>query len=194
MSHEQRDAADRAMLQNMLATQFGLKMHNESKVEPTYALVVDNPAKLQVFDGDCPPLPPIARPMAGEPPANVDPKTITLRCGLMSVMPGELRGDKIQISHLLRFLSIYSGRTVEDKTNLTKRYDVNLKFAPDMSVLPPQPPPPPGMKLPEADPNGPSLFDALVQQVGLRLVPQTGPVEMLVVDGAEMPGGTGGGK
>jgi uncharacterized protein (TIGR03435 family) len=56
------------------------------------------------------------------------------------------------------------------------------------------PSPPGAPKFPQADPNGPSLFDALVQQVGLRLVPQTGPVEMLVVDEATMPGGSGGGR
>jgi uncharacterized protein (TIGR03435 family) len=48
--------------------------------------------------------------------------------------------------------------------------------------------------LPAADPNGPSLFDALVQQAGLKLVPQTGPVEMLVVDEATMPGVSGTGR
>ena len=47
-------------------------------------------------------------------------------------------------------------------------------------------------EIPQADPNGPSLFDALVQQMGLRLVPQTGPVNMLVVDDATMPGQGGG--
>jgi bla regulator protein BlaR1 len=189
MTKEQRDEFNRAMLQSLLANNFGLKDHRESKVEPTYALVVDNAAKLRTFDGDCPPLAPNARPMGAESPANVDPRTIAPTCGMMTVMPGEIRGDKIEIWNLLRFLSIYSGRTVEDKTNLTKRYDVNLKFTPDMSVLPPMPPPPPGApKLPEADPNGPSLFDALVQQVGLRLVPQTGALEMLVVDEATMPG------
>jgi uncharacterized protein (TIGR03435 family) len=189
LTTEQRDAANKAMLQKMLATNFGLKAHQETKVEPTYALVVDNAAKLRPFDGECPPLAPDARPMAAEPPANADPRTIAPSCGMMMVMPGEVRGSRIQIWNLLRFLSNYSGRTVEDKTNLTKRYDVNLKFTPDMSVLPPMPPPPPGApKLPEVDPNGPSLFDALVQQTGLRLVPQTGPLEMLVVDDATMPG------
>jgi bla regulator protein BlaR1 len=195
MSHEQRDAADRAMLLNMLATNFGLKMHQEKKVEPTYALVVDNAAKLQPFDGDCPPIAASSRPMASEPPAVVDPKTITPACGTMMSLPGEIRGNNIQIGNLLRFLSIYSGRTVEDKTNLTKRYTINFKFTPDASVLASMPPPPPGLKLPEADPNGPSLFDALVQQTGLKLVPQTGPVEMLVVDEAVMPGqGSSGGR
>jgi uncharacterized protein (TIGR03435 family) len=89
---------------------------------------------------------------------------------------------------------MYSGRVVQDKTGLTKRYDVNLKFTPDATLLPPVPVAPPGPKIPQADPNGPSLFDALVQQAGLKLVPQTGPVEMLVVDEATMPGVSGGGR
>ena len=42
--------------------------------------------------------------------------------------------------------------------------------------------------------HGPSLFDALVQQTGLKLVPQIGPMEMLVVDEATMPGGSGAGR
>jgi uncharacterized protein (TIGR03435 family) len=106
-------------------------------------------------------------------------------------MPGELRASKVKIPTLLRYFSLNSGRFVRDKTNLTKRYDVNLKFAPDLSLHPL----PPSMKYLAPDPNGPSLFDALVQQTGLRLVPQTGPVDMFVVDDAAMPGqGTGAGR
>jgi uncharacterized protein (TIGR03435 family) len=37
------------------------------------------------------------------------------------------------------------------------------------------------------DPNGPSLFTALTEQLGLRLESQKGPVEMLVIDHAEKP-------
>ena len=106
--------------------------------------------------------------------------------------PGQIRANKILISNLLRFLTVYSGRTVQDKTNLTKRYDVNLKFRPDPSLSPLQPPSVPALA---PDPNAPSLFDALVQQAGLRLVPQSGPVNMFVIDDAAMPGrGSGNGR
>jgi uncharacterized protein (TIGR03435 family) len=185
---EQRDAAEKAMLRNLLATNFGFKAHQETKVEPTYALVVDNAAKIQPFEGQCPPMP------ANAPPPNpekFDPNSEP-PCGVMFVSPGQVRGSRVEIPSLLQFLSVYSGRVVQDKTNLKARYDVNLKFTPDKSVLPPSPPLPPGMKLPEVDPNGPSLFDALVQQTGLRLMPQTGPLEILVVDEATMPGVSGG--
>jgi uncharacterized protein (TIGR03435 family) len=101
------------------------------------------------------------------------------------MMPGVLRANKVAIPTLLRFFSMNSGRFVEDKTNLTKRYDVNLKFMPDTNLVKPQPP---GVPHWDVDPNAPSLFDALVQQAGLRLVPQTGPLDIFVVDDATMPG------
>lgn len=189
MNQEQRDETDRILLQNLLADNFGLKVHQETKVQPIYDLVVDNAAKLKTFDGTCPP-PPIEAP----PPPNVDLHTLPIACGVMHGFPGELHANKIRTQDLLRVLAMYSGRVVQDKTELTKRFDVNMNFTPDPSLLPPVPVAPPGPKIPQADPNGPSLFDALVQQVGLRLVPQTGPVQMFVVDEATMPGGSGGGR
>jgi bla regulator protein blaR1 len=176
MSKEEQHRVDHSMLENLLKDHFGLKFHRESKVEPTYALVVDDATKLKVFDGDCPPL--VA------PAPNVDPRTATPPCGSAFMLPGELRANKVAIPTLLRFFSMNSGRFVEDKTNLTKRYDVNLKFMPDPSL---NPLPPPSVPSLAPDPNAPSLFDALVQQAGLRLVPQTGPVQMFVVDEATMP-------
>jgi bla regulator protein blaR1 len=181
MSKEERNAVDRSMLQNLLTDHFGLKFHRESKVNPIYTLVVDDPAKLKPIDGDCPPHSP------GAPEPTVDPAKGPPPCGTMFVMPGELRANRVEIPSLLRFLSINSGRFVEDKTNLTGRYDVNLKFMPDTNLVKLQPPSVSGLTV---DANAPSLFDALVEQVGLRLVPQTGPLEMLVVDDATMPAET----
>jgi uncharacterized protein (TIGR03435 family) len=187
MSKEAQHQADRSMLENLLKDHFGLKFHRESKVEPIYALVVDDATKLKVFDGNCPPIAP------GAPPPNVDPSKGAPPCGSAFAMPGELRASKVAIPTLLRFFSLNSGRFVEDKTNLTKRYDVNLKFAPDPTI---GVPPPPGFgPLPVVGPDRPTLFDAVVQQAGLRLVPQTGLVNMFVIDDAAMPGqGSGNGR
>jgi len=82
------------------------------------------------------------------------------------------------------------GRTVIDKTGLTGKYDFELKWTPDPGQPTAQPfgPPPPGVELPPPpDPNGPSIFTALQEQLGLRLESQKAPVETLVIDRVERP-------
>jgi uncharacterized protein (TIGR03435 family) len=77
-------------------------------------------------------------------------------------------------------------RLVVDRSGLEGRYDAELKFTPEF--IPPIPPGglPGGMPLPDA--NGPSIFTAVQEQLGLKLDPQPGPVEVLVIDSVERPG------
>ena len=63
------------------------------------------------------------------------------------------------------------------ETGLTGKYDINLTWTPEKGLPPPLRP----------DPNGPSLFTAMQEQLGLRLDSQKGPVEVLVIDRAEKP-------
>ena len=79
-------------------------------------------------------------------------------------------------------LAIRAERWVVDKTGLTDRFDFNFAFTPDVM---PQGTPPPG--IPPIDPNGPGLFTALQEQLGLKLAPATGPVDVLVIDSVEHP-------
>ncbi len=70
-----------------------------------------------------------------------------------------------------------------DQTGLKGDYNFELKWTPDEShdqgfKGPGDGPPPP-------DANGPSLFTALQEQLGLKLESQKGSVDLLVIDHAE---------
>ena len=81
-----------------------------------------------------------------------------------------------------RNLSAMAGRTVIDRTGLTGTFDLDLTWTPDQ--LPPGPAPP---GAPPIDPNGPSLFTAMQEQLGLKLQSGKAPVPVLIIDRAEKP-------
>jgi uncharacterized protein (TIGR03435 family) len=82
------------------------------------------------------------------------------------------------------------GRKVVDRTALSGRYDFTLTWTPDN--LPPRAPGTPpdqpvtvnGLSI---DPNGPSIFTAIQEQLGLKLESTRGPVDVLVIDRVEKP-------
>jgi uncharacterized protein (TIGR03435 family) len=85
---------------------------------------------------------------------------------------GHIRANSIAM--LVPVLGLSAGRKVVDKTGFTGFYQIDLNFAPD--------PLPPG-----ADPNFPSLFTALREQLGLRLVPELGQVDTFVIESVQRP-------
>ena len=159
----------RERLRNLIAERFQLTFHRETKDQPIYALVVGkNGSKLkesEVKDGG--------------------PR------GRMRMGRGQLSGEAVQLQMLTQALSNQLGRPVIDRTGLTGSFDFNLEWTPD----PGQSggpfgggAPPPGIDAPPPpDPNGPSVFTAVQEQLGLRLESQRGPVEMLVIDRVEKP-------
>lgn len=84
----------------------------------------------------------------------------------------QIRGIRVPLANLVRILSDQVGRSVMDKTELNGNYDFKMTFTPDM-----------GLQGPAGD--GPSIFTALQEQLGLRLESEKGPVEVLVVDSAQ---------
>jgi uncharacterized protein (TIGR03435 family) len=100
---------------------------------------------------------------------------------------GRLLAGGMPISRLAtQLLSQLTGRVVVDRTGLTGAYDIDLKWTPTPDQLPPGPPPP-GVELPSIDPNGPSLFAALQEQLGLKLDTERGPVDVLVISRLQQP-------
>jgi hypothetical protein len=69
-------------------------------------------------------------------------------------------------------------RTVTDRTGLTGNYDVDLSWTPEARA---------GDTPSPAVSEVPGLFTAVQEQLGLRLQPQRGPVEVFVIAGATRP-------
>jgi len=86
---------------------------------------------------------------------------------------GQLGGHQVLVSFLVSPLTEATGRSVVDKTGLTGKYDVTLKWNPD-----------PENASADASPN---IFTALEEQLGLKLQSAKGPVKSLVVDHVERP-------
>jgi uncharacterized protein (TIGR03435 family) len=111
---------------------------------------------------------------------------------------GHVTAKMMSVPVLVDFLAGSVDRPVVDQTGLKGTYDFNLDFTPDEStrmpmpagVLPPPPPPPGvgeggGLHGAENPDNGFSLFAALQAQLGLKLEPKKGPVELIVIDRVE---------
>ncbi len=88
--------------------------------------------------------------------------------GSIGMSQGHLSGKSVPVAALADRLSgavFQLGRPVLDRTGISGLYDFTLDWVPDDSA--------------------PSLFTALQEQLGLRLEPQKGSVEVLVVDSME---------
>ena len=118
------------------------------------------------------------------PDRNPPPKPGQRNCGQQMMSPRSMTAVSAPLSQVIPMLARMLGRTVIDKTGLTGKYDIDLKWTPDETQL--------AMLSPEARPSapegsGPSIFTALQEQLGLKLESQKGPVEVFVVERAEKP-------
>ena len=86
------------------------------------------------------------------------------------------RGGTDTLAVLAFELSWRLGRPVIDQTGLNGRYQLTLNWAEDDGTSP-------GTNTS----NGPSLFTAIQEQLGLKLEATRGPVPVLVIDHAEKP-------
>jgi uncharacterized protein (TIGR03435 family) len=71
------------------------------------------------------------------------------------------------------------GRPVMDETGLKGDFDFIIEW-----VRQPNGTAPPNSEV-QTDPTGPTFLEALKDQLGLKLEPRTGPVEVLVIDHIE---------
>lgn len=174
----------RPMAQALLAERFKLKVHRETRELPVYALVMarlDRKLGPQIVAAafDCKSY--LAALSRGERVAPPPPNGDKLVCG-SKMAPGRILAGGIQIADLAGVLSNFvGGRPVVDRTGLTGDYEFDLTWTPEAL------PGPSAESFVRVDPNGPSLFTAVQEQLGLKLEATTGPVEVLVIDSAERP-------
>lgn len=173
------------MLQSLLADRFKLMLHRETRELPVFNLTARSSGiKLPAAkEADCVSFQPGMTPRSI--PGSVD-------CGYapLLVTPTGLRmtGRKLHMADLVRELAMTLGRPVMDKTGFTGEFDLNLNYtddAPAKSAVAGAPDDPGGNRMP-AEPNLSIVFSAM-QQLGLKLEPAKGPVEVLIVDHAEKP-------
>jgi uncharacterized protein (TIGR03435 family) len=182
------------MLRSLLEERFKLKAHRESRELPVYELVVARAdaklgPQLRQSAVDCDAL--VATVRAGAPPPARQPNEPP-PCGAMRG-PARILSGGIPMQQFATMLTIAladangrgdrdQGRLVIDKTGLTGRFAFTLTWTPERM---PTSAPPPGV--PPIDPNGPSFFTALQEQLGLKLQSAKGPVEVVVIDSVERP-------
>jgi uncharacterized protein (TIGR03435 family) len=112
-----------------------------------------------------------------------------MSCGIR-IGPGNMAVGGSTLAQFANSIGMFVGRIVQDKTGLEGNFDFTLTWTPDQ--MPPRPPGAPadqpiqfnGVAI---DPNGPSIFTAVQEQLGLKLDGQRGPVRMLVIDRVEKP-------
>jgi uncharacterized protein (TIGR03435 family) len=154
------------MLQDLLADRFQLRFHRETKEMPIYALTVEKGGpKLQPHEAQS----------AGDPWIDQAQEKFLHLAWHAKFVP---------MDYFAWRLGQIMDRPVVDMTKLKGGYDFDLSFTRE---------PPPG--LPEnaqingepIDTSGPSIFESLQKQLGLKLERQKGPVEILVIDQAAKP-------
>lgn len=168
------------MLQTLLVDRFHLVVRREVRQLPIYELVRARkggrlgPKLVESKKGSCVQPDPVN-------PFAVD--TMKL-CGNFALGPGELVLVSGPISTLTPLLSRLLGRTVIDKTGLTKNYDIDIEWTPDESLAMQLPP-----GAPRPEPGGPTIFQVFRDQLGLAFQGQKGPIEIFVIESAEKPAG-----
>ena len=163
------------MLKALLEDRFALEVHRETRQLPVYALVMARTdgrlgPQLRRAD-DC------TRPGAPAPRAGDSARPCAIAGGY-----GVSTGRGVPIAFFINGrLSNILDRMVIDRTDLTGFFDWDLEWTP----APSEPVSPTDRPASAAD--GPSIFTALEEQLGLKLAAERGPVEVVVIDHVSLP-------
>jgi len=158
MSVEERSQQTHLLMQGLLEDRFKLKAHYENREMPVYQLVI---AK-------------------GGPKLKENTDSAH---GQLAVNPSLIRGKAAPMPRFLEMLESVpdiGGRVIVDKTGLSGTYDFLLKWTPLGAAAS-------SGASPSPDAESVSLFTAIEEQLGLKLVPVKEPGQVLVIDQIERP-------
>lgn len=189
-----------AMMLPVLQDRCGLKFHHETRTLEVYALVAAKggpklkPSELAT-DGTpvktADQFPQAVQPASASRASDgVTNKKLGQFFMRMSTQGMTMNANGVPIAGLVRLLSLQLGSTVVDKTDLTGKYDFTLTWTPDQA---PAGMPERAVRGPAADGpvstevSGPSLFTAVQEQLGLKLIARKEPVDVVVIDSIEKP-------
>jgi uncharacterized protein (TIGR03435 family) len=153
----------RQRMQAVLRDRFGLVLRAETRELPMYALVIAKGGHKLSAPAD-----------PGKGP------NVTMNRGQIVAEAGYLK-------HLTDGLSTLLGRHVANETGLDGPFDFTLKWTPDSSVQLPGKIAKPDEPADADAESGTSIFNALSEQLGLRLEAKKGPVPVFVVEKVERP-------
>jgi uncharacterized protein (TIGR03435 family) len=189
---------EKVMWQNLLKDRFRLEAHRETRDLSVYSLVVGkNGPKLKASDPATEAADKEASAAAaGRPRPKVTmgpdgfpqiPDDVKLPGSyILSLSSGEFLRVRMfcrhqTMSELANSIGEHAGRPVQDQTGLQGKYDFTLAFEaePRQARTAAQGTP----ELPAQ--RGASLFNAVQEQLGLKLEPKKSPIELLIIDRVE---------
>jgi uncharacterized protein (TIGR03435 family) len=176
LTAKERGDLIRPMMQALLEDRFKLKMRQEKKMQPVYALTVANGGpkleKSKTQEQDC-----VAAPAPDQPV-----------CHRVGGGQGRgIHGEAISLDDVALFVQNWSDRAVIDKTGLTGLYNIQTEGWAPMRLRPPAA----DGTIPKRDggindADRQTLFDVF-RQLGLTLESQRAPVDMFTVEHVEAP-------
>ena len=169
------------MMRAVLEDRFQLKIHRETRQGPVYELALGkgSPKLKPLQEGSCTPVA-LGRPL---PELTADQR----RCRNMVNPRGSVEFEGGTLSMFVGLLDMVLDRPVIDKTGITGQFAIHLVFSPDDSAMPRQATDDTGAPAAVRTPDAPGIFQAIQEQLGLKLVPARGPLDVLVIDHIERP-------
>ncbi len=160
------DATLKLMVQTLLSDRFHLEMHRDKSEVSGFALILGKEG------------PRLAR----SAPDAIGPNITT---GI-----GQIQAGKVKMNDLARVLSDQLGQAVVDETGLTADYDFKVEFTSEplsAAIIPAE-----TQKMEDAgnratSSEGLTIFAAIQEVLGLKLVSRKVPIEVLVIDHVERP-------